>query len=331
MMPDARVAQLFGEFCRLKTQVNGPDVHMRTALAALQDMQLSPREALWWLGAYTTFCSVPPGVSVWARWRDPAQVLSGSERFYSWIDEHWAGLPIRTQRRPVRSRRKLVTCISGMAEWCEFDGPRLGEMNYEEAWSSVDQSVKYYGRYAIIKLLEAFRRAGYSQLEAPNIRPAGAWSPRKMLAYLYPERAEALRSKSDSRQTLAEVNAVARDALGLLESELGRSSSFYELEVLLCNARQSIYSGTLYVGRTIDSELDYWRKSSEHFGDPTLGAFDFFDVRRRTFPVECLGEVQGWPGVRKELKTYRGYVWSDLLFDWHKTLASGNFEHPVRR
>lgn len=329
--PDPEVARLFGEFCRLKTQVNGPDVHMRTAIAALDDMQLVRPDALWWLGVYTTFCSVPPGAATWARWDDPALLLAVGDRFDRWVDESWAGLPVRTQRRPVRSRAKLAECVRGMARWCVGDGRHLGGLSYEDAWASVDGAVKYYGRYAIIKLLEALRRAGYAQLEAPDIRPRGAWSPRRMLAYLYPDRAEVLNSKSDSAATLAEVNAVARDALALLESELGRPSSYYELEVLLCNARQSLYSGTLYVGRTIDSELEYYEKCRRRFSDPTAGRFDFFKMRRRTFPPECLGELQGWTGVRRELKTYRGYVWSDLRYDWHKTLASGDFDNPVRR
>lgn len=329
MRPSPDPLASFLEFSTLKTQVNGPDVHMRTALAGLNftAKQLSFEEAAWWVCIYTTFCSVPPALAVWAKFPEPGLALGDEAR--RWVERAFVGggLPVRTQRRPVRSGPKLATCLQTVATWCGENVGRLRELSYEEAWASVDGGVRYYGRYVIIKLLEALRRLNAPQLEAPDIRPRGGWSPRRALGYIYPDAWESLTSKSDTRDACASVNAHASDLLPRLEAGLGRASSFYELEVLLCNWRQATYSGTLYVGRTIDSELEYQRKCERYWGSAQR-AFDVFEIRQATFPRVCLGELNGWNGVRKELKTYRGYYWSDVLYDW---AATTDLDNPVRR
>lgn len=317
----------FVEFCRLKIAVNGPDVHMKVAGVGTEHLGLTER--MWWFGVYTSLCSTPPAAAIWARW-PLERVLAEGDTLEGWLRENWAGIPVRKNRRPVRSPAKLARNIRSYARWLdgEMRDPLLDWSDYDSVWNAVDRHVIFFGRYALIKLLEVFRRyAGFSGLEAPDIRAAGAWSPRKCLAFLYPEHGKLLVQGGSSREALAEVHALASRERERLSEKLGREVSFYELEALLCNYRQT-FSGTLYVGRTIDSELDYYNQVVGHFGDdPFLGRFDFFGTRKRVFPVECLGEVNGWEGVRKPLfdvyATY-GYVWSDVLYDWHATMDLGS-------
>ena len=59
-----------------------------------------------------------------------------------------------------------------------------------------------------------------------------------------------------------------------------------------------------------------------------------FEARKKLFPSEVLGELNGWDGIRElltsVLRNY-DYTWSDSVYDYVATLTSGNFEHPVRR
>ncbi|KKL64111.1 hypothetical protein LCGC14_2168280, partial [marine sediment metagenome] len=163
------------------------------------------------------------------------------------------------------------------------------------------------------------------------IRPAGAWSPRLSLSYMYPSCDETLNRGGDRDATLAGVGAVAEGARVILGDRLRRPVNFFELEVLLCNFRQALESR--YPGRTLDSELTYYAKALPHWGAETLGdAIDFFGARERLFPSECLGELNGWDGNRKELgETFEryGYLWSDTRYIYAK--SKDDLAHPVKR
>jgi hypothetical protein len=56
--------------------------------------------------------------------------------------------------------------------------------------------------------------------------------------------------------------------------------------------------------------------------------------RSNLFPDWALGEKQGWDGRREELgplPVEHGYMWTDSLYDYHKTLAAGDWAKPVAR
>lgn len=322
----------FIEFCERKLGVNGPDVHMKTAGVGTADVT-DLEERLWRLGVYNSFCSTPPAAAVWARWSRDRVLKEGQAALAAWLRKHWAGIPVRKNRRPARSPDKLARCLHSLATYlaAQGSGQFFGEATYEEAWDSLD-AVYTWGRYVKIKFLETLRRyMGFEQLDAPDIRAAGGWSPRRALAYMEPEKADILLGKSSSRETLQLVHAIAADVCTEVYAVLRRQVSFYELEALLCNYRQTC-SGTFYAGRTIDSELEYHAKVECYFGaDPYLGTFDFFGTRRRVFPPECLGELSGWSGVRKDLwSVFREHqvIWSDVVYDYR---ATTNLARPVRR
>jgi len=323
----------FGEFCRLKVGVNGPDVHMKAAGAVTEG--LSDDERRWKLALYNCFSSVPTAAVIWARIPRERLVVADESAVMLWLEKHWRGIPVRNTRRPVRAPHRLAKCLQSVAR---FDADVRG-MSYEEAWQAADE-VWSWGRYVKIKYLETLRRfmgPEYAHLEAPNIRPNGGWSPRRMLSWLYPD-VETLASTSNDRPTLDAVNFYAANARETASGFVGRDVSFYEVEALLCNYRQNL-TGKLYPGRTIDSELEYhgrvrryWSADSDDpLLDPYLGTADFFGARARTFPTETLGEVQGWEGPRPEIFrtiTEFGYIWSDVLYDFN---ATTDFSMPVRR
>lgn len=330
-MPDEfRINQL-GRFCREKVRVGGPDIHMRAAIIGTEGADPSVRP--WRLAVYNTFCSTPPAAVVW-RW-EPEAIELLTEEFADWIKENWPGLPIRQNRRPMRSIPKLTRTIVSLSDWVWKGGiERLPEQTYEEAWTSLDD-VYTWGRYVKIKFLETMRRTqpGCGHLEAPNIRASGGWSPRAALAVCYPEHAHILADKSrNDRKTINFVHAVAEDARQFVVDNYVDVSN-YQVEALLCNYRQTLSERkAFYVGRTIDSELAYDRKVRAHFGPEAYAdTFDFFKTRTQAFPPACLGEKNGWDDVRLDISPLlREYdiVWTDLEYDYQA--SKEDLSHPVR-
>lgn len=316
--PDLAALERFFDFARKKTEMGGPDVHMRAFGSGIGSDD--HEERLWRTCMYATFSSTAPAAAVWARWpRD--KVLSDPDGAIAWVLENFLGLPIRDTRRPVRSKKQLARCIVSAASWARDRARDMETMSYDEAWECAHE-IHTFGRYVRIRFLEALARyCGYDQLILEDIRPKGGWGPRKGLALIYPCCAEKLASKDDRPLTLDAANAHALDLKLRTEAELGRSVSWHVIETLICNYRQAL-GGRMYPGRTLDNELEYHRRVEDWFGhDPYLGTFDFFKARAVGFDERCLAEVRGWAGTRKELlvAAKTGAVWTDLQYDWFAT------------
>jgi hypothetical protein len=201
--------------------------------------------------------------------------------------------------------------------------------DYEDAWESV-QGITHIGRYMGIKLLEFFRLASLMSPAIPDIRPAGAWSPRRGLTYLYPTETPRLTTGGDGPDTLAFVNDTVDDLDDYLQHTYGVVLTKFELEVFLCEYRQVFERRKQYPGKPLDSELAFATALREHWGDDYLQAV--LDVRRRLFQPWALGEHGNrWTGVRKELGgvlAAHGYMWSDSLYDY---TATRDLSRPVRQ
>lgn len=333
-MPDQFRLDQFGLFCLRKKGVMGPDIHMKTAGAATEDAgDLRP----WRLAVYNNFCSSPSGAVVYGTWKTPDKVLVDPQGLEEWIRTNWKGIPIRQNRRPARSVPKLTRSLVTLAEWMTSpEGfSKLPEMSHDEAWDSLD-SVYTWGRYVKIKWLETCRRylgPAYAHLEAPNIKAAGGWAPRRALGIIYPEYESVIANKArNDKRTLAHVYAVADEVKAYVTDNYVEVSN-YELEALLCNYKQTLSTRkAFYCGRTIDSELAYHRKITAYWGDdPYRDTFDFFGTRLKTFPHECLGELHGWEDVRIDISPLlreNNIVWADNVFDYNA--SKDDLAHPVR-
>lgn len=320
-IPTAQHHELFAHFTHLMKTMGGPDVHMKTAGEGTKVVPLAERA--WCLSVYNIFAISPSAAAVWARWKPGELRYSSQEDVEMWTHENWKGLHIGTNRRPMHSRAKFARCLKSLADWYLDVYPKMGSMEYTEAWESF-KPVYSVGRYVIVKFLESLRRyvPGHEHLEAPDIHPAGAWSPRKSLSYLYPEYSDLLRSDSNSQSTLSTINSLALDLQERVQWTIGQPLSLYELEALLCNYRQTL-GGSYYPGNTIDAELEkHWQAVNQFGSDPYLGEYDFFGARKRVFPHTHLGEINGWMGIRKELRRAfpeHGYIWSDGRFNYNDT------------
>jgi hypothetical protein len=327
---DPRHWRFFREFCVNERAVGGPDPHMATV--AKMSERVKPRERVWRAGCYIGVYNVPAAEAIWRHWT-AAAVQRDPLAFEEWLQEHWAGLPLRRERKAVRSPRKLARCLVSYAEWSEnlpvrrwwTDETGTEADRYEAAWATVTQDIYGVGRYVALKLLEFYTRYLNAPILLPDLRPAGGWSPKEALVLLYPEHVNVLLGREDVDNNEM-VNRVAGMARRRLRAE-GIDVSRYVLQVLLCDYKQSYAGRRQYPGRSLDSEIEYTRTVETHFGYVSA----IWNARRALFPPQALGEVQGWPGVRKELGTVmrdHGYVWTDLAMDY---LATEDLRAPVWR
>jgi hypothetical protein len=314
----------FSEFCRYDMAVGGPDPHM--ACVGHMSRNEGWRERMWRAGCYIGVYNVPTAEVIWQNWswRDVSARGWNTDDMGSWISENWQGLALRRERRAVRTPAKLARFFSSYAHWLsEVDDAawlrkdrNAPESAYEDAWQDV-QRVYGLGRYVALKILEFFERYCEAPIHLPDLRPKGGWSPRTALALLYPDHAEALLG-DDSRYNCHIANECATHAQMRLLGEYDVVVSRYNLQVLLCDYKQSYVGRRQYPGRSQDSEMMYRQKVGGYFENDT----DMWAARREIFPPDALGEVQGWQDVREELGDVLrdfGYTWSDTKFKYTET------------
>lgn len=318
-----------GEFIRGVELVGGTTPHaaMTVEMMRRSDDML---EKLWFAGCYALAYNWPTAEKIWQEWRphdfSPAD-------FYIWLEENWPGLPLRKERKAIFRKEAFTQSAQtylNFARELAFYDPADWPQEYENAFAYFLSSCKYMGRYIGIRWLEVMRLAFGLPWEMPDVRADGGEHPRKALALLYPEDAPAL--LGGNRPHELAVTDLAADRLKVdLQIEYGIDASYYTLQSLLCEYKQSVLGKKHYPGKSIDTEMDYFRRVRAHWGDYPSA---FYDVRARLFPEWSLGEVQGWDGVRPELgsiwSTY-GYTWSDAVYDYRATALLGDFSDPILR
>lgn len=309
----------FADFCRLDQRSGGPDSHMTTMAEIVRGKPALERA--WAMLVYVSVYNVPMALAILKEF--PTRETPGLR---VWIAEHWLHIVLRRERkRPVGSPTKLADCLESCATWVELE--RLANANsYEALWADIDR-IRYFGRYAKLKALEALHRVGAVQHTIPDLRAHGAESPRQGLALLWPAHEEILNRGGNHRDALCAVELLADQTLKRLANDYQVELNRYCLQTLVCDFKQVVVTQRQYPGRSVDSELSYYTKIADYFTlDDTM-----FRARRELFPKWALGEVQGWLGVREELGEFfvnYGHMWSDEQFDYLKTTDLSN---PVAR
>lgn len=315
--------RFFEEFCVWDRAAGGPDPHMKVMGWMCDGEPLEDR--LWAAGCYMATYVVPSAEVLRAEFPWERARLSLNAEFHDFLSENWDGMVLRRERRAVNTPTKLVRYLSSYAAWVEetIEGaPWLGsgdlppEIAYEEAWEDIQQ-VWGLGRYIAIKGLEFMSRYCGANTAIPDIRANGGWSPRKALAYLWPEHAGALNGGND----LGSVDLAERLAVDTQSILADRAVilSMYEVQTLLCDWKQCYFGRRQYPGRSQDSEYAHAQKVFSHFTEfPTR----LWEAREALFAPEVLAERNGWEGVREELgecQSLLGFTWSDFLFDFDRT------------
>lgn len=325
-----RIREHFANFVRYEKAVGGPDPQLPTVAA--MSIGVSVEEMIWRSGCYCAGHNVPTAEVLWAEWPWPT-ILERPRQFGQWLERNWQGITTRLERRTVRTPANMNRFLIDYADFA-VRMPQAAWMRgdidpheaYELAWSDCHQ-VKHLGRYIAIKLLEFLERYCQAPISAPDIRPRGAHSPRGALAMFYPEYAEPL-GGDDRPGHLDLTNVLVEETEDWLYEAGVKGVSLFDLQVALCEFKSSIIGRHYYPGRSLDEELVYQRKIDAYWNDRS-GAL--LAARAATFPVESLGEEQGWHSERKicdRMLADHDIVWSDLVYDFHATL---DFSNPARR
>ena len=322
---------IFGEFIQKKLDVGEPSPHMQIVGYLGKDKPI--RERLWMAGCYAVPYSIITAEVLWTEW-PLERALSEPRQLEAWIFDNWKDIHTRTERRCVRTPAKFSECLLGYCRWMHHTLPEtLAELKglgndegYDLLWQSVN-SVKYLGRYINIRILDLYHRYCGVDHHLYDIRSIGGWSPKKMLALLYPERADVLLGPGKYGDPLA--NELATEAMYKYIAD-GLKIDFYIFAAMLCEYRVAYENMRQYPGRTHDQEIEYFRKKGQPWVDKGF-EFQMFRARKALFPNECLGELNGWGGIRDELSTVMRdyhYVWSDVDYEYHQT---SNLKDPMIR
>lgn len=315
--------RFFAEFCWWEMKSGGPDSQLPT-VAEMAKVDPNEDEQLWRALCYIGVYNVPYGEILWQHWslaeaeHDPAALTK-------WLDQAYADKKIvtRMERRSARRSFQLDAYLTGARRFIRNDWQSLRQRcaaveplaAYEIVWDRVNK-IPTVGRYAAIKLVEYLRRFHLLPVSTPDIRPKDAWSPRHTLGYIFPDRGLGNRDNSPAALNLAHASCV--DAIDLLKSEFNVEIDMFQLQVLLCEYRESWEKKKQYPGRSLDSELGYARQAKAHWANQT----DIWRAREKLFPHHHLGELRGWEGPRAEMGSclsLNHYTWSDLLFDYTST------------
>lgn len=322
----------FTEFTRFKGEVGEPSPHLAIVGHMVQGVSLERK--LWLLGCYAASYCLPTAQVLWTLYpsenvrRKPSALLP-------WLTAHWKGIVTRTERRCVRTPKKMSECLTSYVQWMDTEYPTLAALpqgeytpiHYDTVWKSVEK-IKFFGRYINIRLVEGLRRYCGIPARLYDIRSIGGWSPKRCLCYLYPQHAQAL--LVDDAVGNALTNQLAYRLLAKIQKTQPKVDE-YILAAMLCEYKGAFEKRHQYVSWTIDQEPLLYDKVFNYWGK-VVDKDVLWRARKDLFPAKALGEIGGWNGTRWELaKTLRdfGYNWSDLRHDYRATLASGDWAHPV--
>jgi len=322
----------FAEFCVWELKSGGPDSQLPTvAEMAVVDM---PEEAeqLWRAFCYIGVYNVPYGEIMWKHW-SLAEAEHNPAALTQWLEQAYTDKKIitRMERRAARRAFQIDGYLAGARRFIRDDWlalrARCASLDphdaYEVVWTRVNK-IPTVGRYAAIKLIEYLRRFHLLPVVTPDIRPKDAWSPRHTLGYIFPDRN--LGNEDNSSAALKHAHASCVDAIDLLKSEFNVDIDMFQLQVLLCEYRESWEKKKQYPGRSLDSELGYARKAEEQWGHNS----DIWRARSKLFPHHHLGEMRGWDKPREtvaECLNRHHYTWTDMLYDFKSTT---DMKNPVK-
>lgn len=311
-LPSYHVWDIFAEFVRTELSVGGPDCQLKL-LVSLGEHHVDPHDdplvkRVWLNGCYAAHHCVPSGFAVWTHFPNPVVLATSGyeqERLYKWLDENWKALPVRPEMRSHRMIEKRWACLIDFAAYAVEERWKTG--SYDEIWKDSIGSVKYYNRYMAIKYLELLRMTARPDLILTDMRAKHGWSPRIMLGLLFPHVASVIADREDNSDYAIELTEdYASEALDILKSEYNIEISYFQLQVLSCNAREAS-KGTFYPGAGHDEEMDYIRLAE--------GKFDMlpiWDRRENMFHHSLLGEKNDWFGIRKEKYLEAKEKWNGL-------------------
>lgn len=239
-------------------------------------LELTPEEALRLAVLYVAFYDLQSALTVWLKvgWPDPMP------------EEYWR-LPTGTERRAHRDPRQFrahmeavqarIDSYSSLTTWADQAGGDWRTLQ------SLLANVRGNGRWAAYKTGEVMKTVLGWPLTPTDAGHEFSTGPRKGLVMVYPEAATA------SVTDLDKMTEELRQELAGWKVPM----PVEQLETVLCDWHSTV-EGRYYVGHDIDLMLQQVRPGPA--GDLIV------EARYESFHPQWLGEVQGWDGVRPELR-----------------------------
>lgn len=330
--------KFFAEFVKGVQYAGGTTPHMLMATEAAS-RETSNEERLWWAGCYAFVYNFATAEILNMNWGPDLQERN-FDTLETWIISNKPGIKMRKERKAVYVPKNLATCMISYASYLPkilsrkwfVDDSIVPAERYQLAFDDVCKEVKFMGRYITIRWLEVIRRLYHKpELMMPDLRSRDGDHPRKAMALMYPEYEPELMG-GNSNQEIAISDHVSQLLLEDLHTDYNITTDFYTIQSLLCEYKQSCLGKRQYPGKSVDTALVYWNKVFNYWGDEAKADSIMWDVRKKLFLTEFLGEEQGWDGVRAELGEVlvnHGYTWSDYIYDYVAT--AGNYDSPVYR
>lgn len=304
----------------------GTTPHVTMAVAKMGEVT-DPLEKLWFAGCYALTYNWPTAERIFLEYR-PGEF--DSDDFLMWSAENWDGIFLRKERKAVYRKSFFAESARSYVEFSQWLLVQDSwPTDYLEALEMFTSRCKYMGRYIGIRWMEVMRRAYGMPWAMPDVRSDGGEHPRKALALLYPQDSVTLLG-GNSKAEVAIADLVADRCLQDLR-DYGLTLGYYDLQSLLCEYKQSVLGKKHYPGKSIDTEMDYFRKVYDYWGDEKSKESSFYSIREKAFPVWSRGESMGWNGVRKDLNEIlvnHRITWSDLVYDYR---ATTDLSAPVTR
>lgn len=199
-------------------------------------------------------------------------------------------LPTGTERRGHRDPKQLVRHLEALPREIP-DGLWAFVAGHEE-WPALNDrltTITGNGRWAAYKTAEMLQKVCGFPTTATDAGHRYSSGPRKGLADLYGDdpagQGEAVIAELD-RRTAYVQQYLAEPDIALVETSL-------------CDFHSAV-KGNYYIGRDIDGMQEDLSRVGSHLAVITWG--EIWQARAKVFREDLLGEVNGWSGVRSELK-----------------------------
>lgn len=321
----------FKEFCKYEKMTGGPDAHLTSAVYMAKGHTFE--EQVWRILLYAGFYNPASANAFWRYWSGEEYLALTDRSVERWLEAQWnnkamalrgSGFVFRKERRTMLSAVRVKEYLDGY-KICLEQLPKLKDADPEVIWDFT-MNLPHIGRFSGTKLMECWYRLGIINNTTTDIRARGGWAPRIALSLFekldYP-------TKTHDPYSSSKFSINEAELLGRMTHEHVPDITVFELQVMLCNYKQSYETKEQYPGQGLDKDLGcaYMIKDHWGLGDDT----EYMRSRKLLCPIWALGELQGWSGLRKDLGrslSEHGYVWSDFLYDYTKTK---DLAEPVRR
>jgi Amino acid:DNA transferase len=228
---------------------------------------------------YVAYYNLPSAVMTWVEGWRPGQELS------------WEQMkrPTGTERRAHRDPAQFAPHIFELGRMLRSD---YIDLLHKMHWYELQDELARWrgnGRWAAYKTGEMLGQVNGWDIEPLDAGHANSSGPRKGLADVYPEVASMVGNRPVTIRALDRRTEQLSTALAL---------PVRQVETVLCDWHSTL-KGSYYIGHDIDLMLEQTLHPSVAGAERLL----IIDTRQDCFDGTWLGEVNGWPGVRRNLKT----------------------------